>query len=73
MSAADNTADKIAEAPRCLTGDEEIRSGAAAMTESPLFTCDPDHAEFRVDNLTTLRAEVHDFAAEIRRATSSHH
>lgn len=54
------------------------------MTESPLFTRDPDHAEFKIalqemrerldqlsDNLATLRAEVHDLAAEIRRFTSS--
>ena len=86
MGTADNTADKITNAPRGLAGDDEIRSGTAAMTESPLFTRDPDHAEFRAElreikerldqlsgNLATLRAEVHDLAAEIRRSTSSHH
>ena len=54
------------------------------MSESPLFTRDPDHVEFKAelremrerldqlsDNLATLRAEVHELAAEIRRFTSS--
>lgn len=84
MSTADNATGKITEAPRSLAGDEEIRSGAAAMTESPLFTRDPDHAEFKTalremrerldqlsDNLATLSTQVQDLAAEIRRSTSS--
>jgi hypothetical protein len=83
MSTADKATDKITEVPRSLAGDEEIRSGAAAMTESPLFTRDPDHVEFKrelqemrkrldelIDNLATVRAEVHDLVAEIRRSTS---
>jgi hypothetical protein len=84
MSTADNDTGKITEVPSGLAGDEEIRSGAAAMTESPLFTRDPDHAEFKIelreirerldqltDNLATVRAQVQDLAAEIRRSTSS--
>ena len=47
MSTADKATGKITQAPRHLAGDEEIRSGAAAMTESPLFTRDPDHVEFK--------------------------
>lgn len=84
MDTADNATGKIMQAPRSLTGDEEIRSGAAAMTESPLFTRDPDHAEFKIelreirerldqltDNLATLSAQVQDLAAEIRRSIGS--
>ena len=84
MGTADNATGGITETPRSLTGDEEIRSGAAAMTESPLFTRDPDHVEFKVElrevrerldqlsaDLATSRAQVHDLAAEIRRSASS--
>jgi hypothetical protein len=54
------------------------------MTESPLFTGEPDHNKVKVelreirerldqltDNLATVRAQVQDLAAEIRRSTSS--
>ena len=84
MSTADEATDKITEVPRSPAGDKEISSGAAAMTESPLFTRDPDHVEIKAelrgirdrldqlsDNLTTVRAQVQDLVAEIRRSTSS--
>jgi len=84
MSTTDRAKGKITEAPRSLAGDDELRSGEAAMTESPLFTRDPDHAAFKTalremwerldqlsDNVATLSAQVQDLAAEIRRYTSS--
>jgi len=84
MSTADKATGKITQAPRHLAGDEEIRSGAAAMTESPLFTRDPDHVEFKAElreirerldqlsgNLATLSAQVQDLVAETRRCTGS--
>jgi septal ring factor EnvC (AmiA/AmiB activator) len=84
MSTADNSTGDITGTPGSLPGEEELGSGRAAMTESPLFTRDPDHAEFKTelqemrerldqlsDNLAALRAEVGDLAAEIRRSTSS--
>ena len=84
MSTADNATGDMTGTPGGLAGEEELRSGRAAMIESPLFTHDPDHAEFKIelqkirerldhlsDNLATLRAEVHDLAAGIHRSTSS--
>ena len=54
------------------------------MTESPLFTSDRDHGEFKAElreirerldqlsgNLATLSAQVQDLVAETRRCTGS--
>ncbi|MBV9650641.1 MAG: hypothetical protein JO296_10945 [Pseudonocardiales bacterium] len=54
------------------------------MTESPLFTSDRDHGEFKAElreirerldqlsvDLATLSTQVQDLAAEIRRSTSN--
>ena len=84
MSTADEATGKVTQVPRSLAGDEEIRSGAAAMTESPLFTRDPDNVEIKAelreirdrlvqlsDNLATVSAQVQDLTNEIRRFTSS--